>query len=228
MSLQHSPRIITDGLVLCLDAANRQSYPGSGDVWTDLAGSNNGTLINGPTFSNANGGSIVFDGSDDYVIVETNSSLEFGSNNFTIQVWLRPVFIQPPNAVISKGNIESVDDEVWTLEWAGDNQLTFYGPSGLNPIVTSTTSFQTLKWYNVCVLRENNIYKLFVNTYLESIQANSDAILSGGNLYIGSGWYDPSSRSLNGNISQASIYNRALTPAEILQNYNATKGRYNL
>ena len=59
--LTHSPRIITDGLVLCLDAANKQSYPGSGTVWTDLAGSNNGTLTNGPTFSSANGGSIVFD-----------------------------------------------------------------------------------------------------------------------------------------------------------------------
>ena len=71
--LTHSPRIITDGLVLCLDAANRQSYPGSGTVWTDLAGSNNGTLTNGPTFSSANGGSIVFDGVDDFI--ELNQDL---------------------------------------------------------------------------------------------------------------------------------------------------------
>ena len=66
MTLQHSPRIITDGLVLCLDAANKLSYPGSGDVWTDLAGSNNGALTNGPTFSSANGGNINFDGTNDY------------------------------------------------------------------------------------------------------------------------------------------------------------------
>ena len=67
MGLAHSPRIVTDGLVLCLDAASKRSYPGAGTTWTDLKGGNNGTLTNGPTFDADNGGSIVFDGSDDYV-----------------------------------------------------------------------------------------------------------------------------------------------------------------
>ena len=64
MALQYSPRIVTNGLVLCLDAGSRKSYGGTGNVWRDLAGSNNGTLTNGPTFSNANAGSIVFDGGE--------------------------------------------------------------------------------------------------------------------------------------------------------------------
>ena len=68
MGLSHSPNIVTDVLVLCLDAANRRSYPGSGNSWLDLSGNgNNGTLTNGPTYSSANGGSLVFDGVDDYV-----------------------------------------------------------------------------------------------------------------------------------------------------------------
>ena len=67
MALHHSPRIVTNGLVLCLDAGSRKSYGGTGNVWRDLAGSNNGTLTNGPTFSSANGGSIAFDGTNDYV-----------------------------------------------------------------------------------------------------------------------------------------------------------------
>ena len=70
MALHHSPRIVTSGLVLALDAADRNSYPGSGTTWTDLSGNaNNGTLTNGPTFNSANGGSIVFDGTNDFEAV---------------------------------------------------------------------------------------------------------------------------------------------------------------
>jgi hypothetical protein len=76
MAVQYaSGKIVTSGLVLALDAADKNSYPGSGTTWTDLSGNgNNGTLVNGPTFSSANGGSIVFDGVDDYVTCGTNSS----------------------------------------------------------------------------------------------------------------------------------------------------------
>ena len=71
MGLSHSPRIVTNGLVLCVDAANPRSYPGAGTAWTDLSKQgNNGTLTNGPTFDSANGGSILLDGSDDYVEVQ--------------------------------------------------------------------------------------------------------------------------------------------------------------
>ena len=67
MALSHSPSIITDSLILCLDAANTKSYPGSGTVWTDLSGNgNNVTLTNGPTYSSVDGRSIVFDGTNDY------------------------------------------------------------------------------------------------------------------------------------------------------------------
>ena len=67
MAFNYSPKIVTDGLVFAVDAANKKSYPGSGTTWTDLAGSNDGTLTNGPTFDSGDGGSIVFDGTDDYV-----------------------------------------------------------------------------------------------------------------------------------------------------------------
>jgi len=70
MAVGYNPRIVTDGLVLALDAGNTKSYPGSGTTWTDLSGNGNtGTLTNGPTFDSANGGSIVFDGTNDYVQV---------------------------------------------------------------------------------------------------------------------------------------------------------------
>ena len=74
MGVAYNPNIVTDGLVLCLDAANKRSYPGTGTTWTDRsANGNNGTLTNGPTFDSANGGSIVFDGTNDYVTTTKNN-----------------------------------------------------------------------------------------------------------------------------------------------------------
>ena len=87
MGLAHSPRIVIDGLVLALDAGNTKSYSGSGTAWTDTVGGNHGTLTNGPTFSSLNGGSIVFDGTNDYVQVSASSDLNFGTGNFTIEGW---------------------------------------------------------------------------------------------------------------------------------------------
>ena len=83
----YGPKIITNGLVLYLDAANRNSYPGSGTTCTDLSGNNNNfTLVNGPTFSSGNMGNIVFDGTDDYLLI---NSLVWNYNaDFTIQFWL--------------------------------------------------------------------------------------------------------------------------------------------
>jgi len=84
MAFSYSPKIATDGLVLCLDAANNRSYPGSGTAWTDLSrGGNNGALTNGPTFNSANGGSIVFDGTNDYVQVTS----PFGDIDWSLRAW---------------------------------------------------------------------------------------------------------------------------------------------
>jgi hypothetical protein len=89
MAFIHSPKIVTSGLVLCLDAANKLSYPGTGTSWYDLSGNaNTGTLTNGPTFSVANMGSIVFDGVDDYVNIPNNSSFNV-TDNISVEMWVR-------------------------------------------------------------------------------------------------------------------------------------------
>ena len=87
MAFNYSPKIVTDGLVLCLDAGNPNSYPGSGNTWKDLSrGRNNGTLVNGPTFSGANGGSLVFDGVNDY---NQHINLQnFINQDITISLWV--------------------------------------------------------------------------------------------------------------------------------------------
>ena len=85
MALAHSPHIVRDCLVLYLDAANTKSYPGSGTAMTDMSGKgNHGTLTNGPTFSSDNNGSIVLDGTNDYISTINLSSF----TTFTIQMWI--------------------------------------------------------------------------------------------------------------------------------------------
>ncbi len=95
------PKIVDEGLVLCLDAANKLSYPGTGTTWTDLAGSNNGTLTNGPTFDDEKGGSIVFDGSNDYANLGNASSLFPGPNiTASLFCWIKPSTVSSSNISI--------------------------------------------------------------------------------------------------------------------------------
>ena len=89
MAFSYSPKIVTNGLVLCLDAANRRSYPGAGTAWTDLSGNNNhATLINGPIFNNINTGNIIFDGTND--TSSFGNVLNLRTNNFTLIQWIKP------------------------------------------------------------------------------------------------------------------------------------------
>ena len=85
MGLTHSPRIVTDGLVFCVDPANARSYPGTGTTLTDLEGSNNGTLTNGPTFSSNNRGVFTLDGTNDYIAVaDSSENFTFANGNFSV------------------------------------------------------------------------------------------------------------------------------------------------
>ena len=221
MGLQHSPRIVTDGLILCLDAANKQSYPGSGTVWTDLAGSNNGTLTNGPTFSSENGGSIVFDGVNDIA-----NTTYVSANTYTFSAWFK-------TNVVSDGyrNIISIPTPNYSLVLLDNDSpnLGFWTNDNLNGESLSTPTISTNTWYNVAFVREGNNttggYKAYLNGVLYG-NANTGTWSSTANLSVG-GRTD-TAQFLNGNISQVYIYNRTLSPTEILQNYNATKGRYNL
>ena len=101
MATSYSPKIITDGLVLCLDAGDGKSYSGSGTTWTDRSGNGyNGTLTNGPTFDSSNGGNIVFAG-DDYVDCGLSS---FQPTEMTLSVWVKKT-TSNTSGVIVKGNV---------------------------------------------------------------------------------------------------------------------------
>lgn len=232
MALHHSPRIVTNGLVLCLDAGSRKSYGGTGNVWRDLAGSNNGTLTNGPTFSSENGGSIVFDGSNDYVNCGNNSSLNLGA--MTIAAWFKPsTDVSGYRAIIMDESVNTGapwNYRIYLNINTGMVIYDLYGDSGYSGLV-STYAINDNKWHYVCGTRTvvNGTISLYIDGLLNNIGTDSSNVSAlGAAVWLGQSPLFNGSYPFIGNIAQTQIYNRALTTAEIQQNYNATKGRYKL
>ena len=230
------PNIITDGLVLCLDAANTKSYPGSGTTWSDLSGNgNNGTLVNGPTFDSGNNGSIVFDGVNDYITTGTNlSDNNFPNNVYTLVCWFN-----------WNGTVGGSDGRAYLLQNGGSNfplsleinsrdftparfatwEHTTNGSSHRN----SSVNVDTNRWYCFVVSKGiSNTIKMFVDgDEIFSTTSIGGSLLPFSGVRIGTHRFT-NNRWFGGNIAQVSIYNRALTASEILQNYKATKSRYGL
>ena len=225
MSFHYSPKIVTDGLVLYLDAANTRSYPGTGTTWSDLSrGGNNGTLTNGPTFNSGNGGSIVFDGSNDYVKPPASTTLQL--TDFTLSSWIK-INTQNANQFIIDTSTNASFGYGYSYRITTDNKIRFWAYDANNNL-NSTTTISPNIWYNILVTYNNTskLQSIYINGVFDisNTHTNPFVVSTVTNLQIGGssilGGY------LNGNISQTSIYNRALSSTEIRQNYNATKTRF--
>jgi hypothetical protein len=231
--------IVTSGLVMALDAGNLVSYLGSGTTWRDLTtNGNNGTLTNGPTFNSANGGSIDFDGTDDYIsgpTLATNSLLSFTNGNFTLEHWIRITAYEPStyfgltNMIMSKGPASTYN---YATQVTNSTTLSFIhrdnseGLIFLNFTVPTITNNITQIVFSVTLTQVS----LYLNgTLIESKSLTGNPITPYSNdvLLIG-GLYDVSNTNFIGNMYLHRIYNRALTADEISQNYNAQKFRFGL
>ena len=235
MSVRYAvPPIVTNGLVLYLDAANRQSYVSGSTTWFDATANGlSGSLVNGPTFSSANGGSIVFDGVDDYVSTNNSSSLtQAGNTQFTAGFWIKKT-ASNKDAMIGPWN-ES-DRKGWFLQWYTDGVIYFgvtNGGTNYNYINISYTN----NWYNIVGVFDGsqstnqNIGKIYVNGALQTTNNNVIMLTSvPTNLVeLTIGKLTNYTSFTTGNISSTQIYNRALSASEVLQNYNSTKARFGL
>jgi hypothetical protein len=211
--------IVTNGLVLYLDAANYLSYVSGSTTWRDISSSNlSGSLINGPTFSSGNGGSIVFDGVDDYV----NATSSLYVDNFTLNAWVYKT-TSGIQTIIAKGNASFQLN--FYLRIAGNSG--FFGTSGgFTEISVADLTLNT--WNNTVLTYDKNNLKYFLNgVFINQISATNTPILSSSNTIIGR-LGDFNGQYWTGRIASTSIYNRALTASEILQNYNSTKARFGL
>ena len=227
MAITRGPKIVRDGLVLYLDAGDRNSYPGSGTTWKDLSGNgNNGTLTNGPTFNSGSGGSIVFNGSSQYAqILADGKSTVFDTQTYTIE---------------SIFQITGVENVLWSFDYTShsnvfysqhlresNSYLYFLWNDGSTFRYISAAAPNLNNWAIVSATFASGYQAIYFNGSLLISSVRADVITYyNQEVWIGRGNY-PSSY-FSGKIASTKFYNRALTAAEIQQNYNATKGRFNL
>jgi hypothetical protein len=238
------PHIITNGLVLALDAGNNKSYPGSGTSWIDNSGiGNNGTLINGPTFNSTNGGSLVFDGVNDYITLVNNGSIDFGTGiniEFTIEIGFKLSNLTTPRVLIANRSVDSSPNTDYMIFY--DNvSNNFYWGTG--------TSADSGAWWAVKSAFPNNsinintTYHISATLKATGTTTGNKSFFCNGNI-INTTYTQKAAKTFtpvhigksnvsnlfpfNGNISYLRIYNKSLTSQEIQQNYNSTKTRYGL
>lgn len=216
MSCAGGPDLVQDRLLVYLDAANKKSYPRSGTLWSNLAGTTaNGILTNSPTFRNTNGGIINFNGSNNYIAI----TLPTFSSTYSISFWVQITtlvanseiqLLGSPGDVASMSMFGSTTSTIRFLSWNGGTAR-----------YASEYLVQN-KWYNLVMVNSSNtIY--YINGIFDS-SSNTTASLNSGAAIIGA--INGSSRFLTGNIAAVSFYNKALSASEALQNYRALKGRF--
>jgi archaellum component FlaF (FlaF/FlaG flagellin family) len=238
--IDSNQKIVTNGLILNLDAAQLRSYPTTGTTWTDLSGNGlNGTLISGATFDTANGGSIVFDGTDDFASINPAITLSNVSQftytsfvNFSTSVGNQGTFF-------SHGlNGQFTNDIMFYWEKL-TNILSFQVNNGLDGSATYSYSAPS-NWVNLCIVYNGSLstnadkLKLYINGVQVTLNFNtynvpsttstiaSPQIRIGQYIGFASGFY------YTGKIATTNLYNRALTATEVGQNFNAIKSRFGL
>lgn len=209
--------IVTDGLVLHLDAAKRDSYPGSGTTWYDLSGNgNNGTLTNGPTFSGvAKNAAIQFDGSNDTIATSVSSDY------MTIAAWIKSEDTSQIAGIFDGtglGNLDMYHNAVGYYYLYTTNTDESRGAA----ILQSSTPVVQGTWYYLAVVFGSGYRQMYQNSTLVASDTKTSKPLTITN--IGK----VNTFQLDGSIALTSIYNRALSDSEIQQNYNALKGRFGL
>ncbi|MCK9476321.1 MAG: LamG domain-containing protein [Candidatus Muirbacterium halophilum] len=201
------PPIVTDGLVLNYDAGLIPSYPRGGTVINDVSGfGNNGTLVNGVGYSSDGGGSLSFDGVNDYV----QTPIKPDVNSLTITMWVKSNSISSNKIFLNGSTSPYTTGRFYFAIYNGKWNMGIGGVAWGSGIVSATTD-----WTYITILVNNNIVYMYVNNILNRQLSSNNVILSK-NISISDTNYP-----WDGNIGQILIYNRALTQQEILQNYYA-------
>ena len=230
MAILYNPGIITNRLVICLDAANIKSYPGTGTAWSDLSGNGNtGTLTNGPVYNSGNGGYISFDGSNDYAITNTSLYNPTTYPNESVFVWWYPTAAgniiselgqATPNTGWHDSNIE--------ISTGGVISFSIWHGGLTNKVTSSAKSFNT--WYNLGFVYSGTTLTAYING--ESIGTTTFTRQTNSVLFYAIAAQDSTSMGTNayaaGRCGAFYNYNRALTDTEVAQNYNALRGRFGL
>ncbi len=209
MGLAHSPRIVTDGLILCLDAASKRSYPGTGTTWTDRSANGyDGTLNNSPAITDK---AITLSSTNDYI--EIPSAIQAS----TIDFW----FNSPSSSdgpVIYAG-ADAYNSNLWQWSLFYYSGTLWVDPKGTGG--TSLNNFTSTNTWHHFVITRSSTGKVYIDGNHVSSNTSTPSTVTG-NIRIGKS----ASTYWNGSVGALKLYNRALTADEILQNYLSTKERY--
>jgi hypothetical protein len=230
MAFHNNPRIVTNGLVLCLDANAVSSYPGSGTTWYDISGNGyNFTLTNGTSYSSDANGSFYFDGTDDSIQGSSNTNTRLANTIQTISIF---------------AYIRSVGPNTYAeIYHVGGNgyHLVKWMPSGVSIAISSyfysnviSVSNAYNEWMDItCVIDwSNDIFKLYKNgSFVNSTGIVPTTYAYGNPTVVAIGDNNSTGNTgdfLKGSIGPVRIYNRELAASEVLQNYNAQKSRFGI
>ena len=232
-----APGMVTAGLVLNLDAGNPASYSGTGTTWTDLSGGgNNGTLVNGVTYNASNQGSLVFNGNGNgdgspnpYVSLPTSSAFNFGSGDFTIEMWTYITTLNPhPNLLTINGN-SSWYAAIRLGYWQG-NLGVLHSYNGNSWDGNNNAPINVDVWSHIVISRIFGNAKVYINNVEKASYALPGTLMSNAENEIGrlnhpnTGYFN-----MSGQISVTKIYKgKGLTSSEVSANFNATKSRFGL
>ena len=227
--------IVTSGLVLYLDARNPVSYPKGGTTWSDLSrNNNNGTLVNGPTYDSSNEGSVVFDGTNDYMTFLSSSNYSYGTGDFSVDYWINFNNLTSTQQALLDASSNPIANTTsgGTFGFAVNNtQIITYANNG-SLFTTTNTSLSANTWINLSFSRISGVLYVYRNSMIiDSVacawdfQFNSTIYPF---LYVG---VNPGTNAslFNGKLGNVKIYKgKGLIASEILQNYNAQKSRFGL
>jgi hypothetical protein len=241
MAFSFQPKVVSDGLIFCVDAANTKSYLGSGTVWTDLSSTQiTGSLTNGPVFSTEKSGIINFDGTNDYVGYTT--TLGNNVSTLTIESWAyikrTPVGLISDH-LVSKGTSGNYQYALRLGIGIGDGlpsnvsgsiNIVAWQTGGSNHISATSNFAVNDGWHHIVgTIVENTSATIYIDGVLRETRTGS----TGSWNKTGTGEFRIGGRGdgvnyLSGSVGIVKMYNRALSATEVLQNYNALKGRFGL
>jgi hypothetical protein len=228
-----APPIVTDGLIFAVDAANYESYTSGSSTVSDITTLTEGSLINGVSYDNIDGGRFVFDGTNDHIQFASFNLLPTGSHTTEFVLYNEDETSGAYPTIFKFRNQSSTEGFRWVyMRTSNDATLGFsYSrDGGYTNIETNCLTTNEYNYITMCVDYENLTYKLYKNDSIvndTSLISTIRTVLPNTTFYIGT--YDTGTNyRLLGKIPFLRFYNRALTPSEVTQNYNALKGRFGL
>jgi|11BtaG_2_1085332.scaffolds.fasta_scaffold07711_4 hypothetical protein len=233
MSAHANPKIVTDGLVLCLEAGDGKSYSGSGTTWTDRSGNgNHGTLTNGPTFSSDNNGLIQLDGTNDNIRTLWGANHNPYNNPITVSCWFKIDSITKHMMILSTGQYRGNANGNQRLYFGIDTGISekfgwgIYADAWGNNEISGITA-NTSDWFNVTIVVNNTNAYCYINNVLRDTKSVDSSYVLNDELWVGTHDSD-TDFELHAKISNVMVYEKDLSEAERTQNFNVTKSRFGL